>query len=33
MDLFETSRTMSPGENFYAIVIIDDYSIFRLMKD
>ena len=26
MDLFGPSRTMSLGENYYALVIVDDYS-------
>jgi len=28
MDLFGPSRTMSPGGNYYAIVIVDDFSRF-----
>jgi len=28
MDLFGPSRTMSLGENFYALVIVDDFSTF-----
>jgi len=26
MDLFGPSRTISSGENYYALVIVDDYS-------
>jgi len=29
MDLFGPSQTMSLGGNFYALVIIDDYSRFK----